>query len=345
MDYYEVLGVKANATHEEIRKTYRQLSLKYHPDRNTDPSATEKYKQINEAYEVLGDPAERNKYDMMQSLGLGGGTSGGMPGSSSGGGAGIDPFAAMFGSGGAGPFFSPAGTGAGLPAGIRIFTTHRGGGGNGGGGGGPAADMDGFPPELAHLFSMFGAGIPPPRPTFMKPPAIHTNIHVSMDSVFHGGSLPISVDRWIIEHGMKVMETISLVVEVPKGVEDKETIVLGSAGNMAGPNIAGDILVTVHVNNTTPFKRNGLDLVYHTKITLKEALCGFKIDVHHLNGKRYSLNNSGGKIITPNHVKTLPLLGFTNASGTATGNLLIVFDVEFPSTLTEEQTEALRTLL
>ncbi len=71
MDYYEVLGVSANASQEEIRKTYRQLSLKYHPDRNSDPTATEKYKEINEAYEVLGDTASRHKYDMMKSLGGG----------------------------------------------------------------------------------------------------------------------------------------------------------------------------------------------------------------------------------------------------------------------------------
>jgi DnaJ-class molecular chaperone len=144
---------------------------------------------------------------------------------------------------------------------------------------------------------------------------------------------------------MKLIENISLVVDVPKGVEDKETIVLASVGNMAGPNILGDILVSVHINNTTAFKRNGLDLVYHTKISLKEALCGFKIEVLHLNGKKYSMHNSGGKIITPGHVKTLPLLGFTNATGTTTGNLLIVFDVDFPSSLTESQTESLRQIL
>lgn len=329
MDYYEVLGLKSSATQEEIRKTYRQLSLKYHPDRNTDPSATEKYKQINQAYETLGDPAERQKYDMMQSMGVG-------PDMGSGGG---DPFHHMFGGGmgGGGPFFHPGGGGGG----IRIFTT---------GGGGMGMGMDGLPPELAHIFSMFGG--PPPgfpgggmnRPTFMKPPPIQTNLQISMETVLNGGSIPITVERWIIENGMKVSENISMNVEVPKAVEDKETIVLPGSGNMAGPNVVGDILVTIHVNNTTPFKRNGLDLVYNTKITLKEALCGFKVDILHINGKRYSLNNNAGKVITPGHVKTLPLLGLTNSSGT-TGNLLIVFEVEFPSTLTEEQTDTLKNVL
>lgn len=328
MDYYEILGIKNNASQEEIRKIYRQLSLKFHPDRNPDPSANEKFSQINQAYETLSDPAERQKYDMMQSLGGGVGGGGGMGPDMD------DPFHAMFSGMGGSPFFHPGGGGGG----IRIFTN----------GGGMPGQGQGLPPELAHVFSMFG-GAPPGfpgmgRPTFMKPPPINTNIQVSMETVLNGGSIPISVDRWIIENGMKVTENISLMVEVPKAVEDKETIVIAGSGNMAGPNVIGDILVTIHVNNTTPFKRNGLDLIYNLKITLKDALCGFKLDISHVNGKKYSMNNVAGKTIQPGQIKTLPLLGLTNASGT-TGNLLVVFDVEFPPTLTAEQTESLKNIL
>jgi DnaJ-class molecular chaperone len=319
MNYYEILGVENKATTEEIRRAYRQLSLKYHPDRNSDPSATEKYKEINEAYEILSDSAERNKYDMLQKM---------------------DPneqFSNIFSNmnmGGNSPFFHHGGSGLG-GGGIRIFTSN----GN---------SMDGLPPELSHIFSMFGGG---PngfqgigRPTFMKPPTIQTNIQISMETVLNGGIFPISVERWLVENGMKVIENISLNVEIPKGIEDKETILLQGFGNVAGPNINGDVAVTVHVNNTTPFKRNGLDLIYNAKISLKESLCGFKLDIPHINGKRYSMNNTAGKIITPGHIKNLPLLGLTNTNG-KTGNLLVVFEVEFPSTLTLEQTESLKTIL
>jgi DnaJ family protein B protein 4 len=332
MNYYEILGVEKTATPEEIRKAYRQLSLKYHPDRNTDPSATEKYKDINEAYETLSDSAERNKYDMMQNMDPN------------------DPFAGLFGGmPGVPPFFNNLGgrSGRGGGGNIRIFTSNGGGMGGMGGMGG-LDGMEGLPPELSHIFSMFGGappGFPPMgRPTFMKPQPIHTNIQVSMETVLNGGTIPISVDRWLIEHGMKVIENISLSVEVPKGIDDKETIILAGVGNVSGPNVTGDVIVTVHVNNTTPFKRNGLDLIYNAKITLKESLCGFKMDILHINGKRYSMNNSAGKIITPGHVKTLPLLGLSNPSGT-TGNLLVVFEVEFPASLTQEQTEQLKTVL
>jgi len=62
-DYYDILGVSRNASQEEIKKAYRRLAMQYHPDRNKDPEATERFKEINEAYEVLSDPEKRMAYD------------------------------------------------------------------------------------------------------------------------------------------------------------------------------------------------------------------------------------------------------------------------------------------
>jgi DnaJ-class molecular chaperone len=63
-NYYQILGVNENASHDEIKKAYRNLSLKFHPDKNPSPEATEKYKKINEAYDILGDEQNRKKYEM-----------------------------------------------------------------------------------------------------------------------------------------------------------------------------------------------------------------------------------------------------------------------------------------
>src|SRR5205085_7565020 len=91
-DYYTVLGVPASATQDEVKKQYRKLAAKHHPDKNqNDPKAADRFKEISEAYQVIGDADKRKQYDQMRQLGAFGG---GRPGSSSG-----SPFGGGFGGG------------------------------------------------------------------------------------------------------------------------------------------------------------------------------------------------------------------------------------------------------
>src|SRR5438552_12193266 len=88
-DYYTVLGVPASATQDEIKKQYRKLAAKHHPDKNpNDPKAAERFKEISEAYQVLGDAGKRKQYDDMRRLGAFGGFGGGRPGGGAGSGTG-----------------------------------------------------------------------------------------------------------------------------------------------------------------------------------------------------------------------------------------------------------------
>jgi len=308
--HYEVLGVSPDATEGDIKKAYRKLSLLYHPDRNPSEEAKAKILEINNAYEVIGDPQQKEGYDMELRFGSSG------PGFSRMNS--MDEFQdinqifnMMFG----GPGGFPGGFPMGGPE-IRVF--HSGGGGKG------------FHTQFSHTFHS-------------PPPPIETTIEITMEESYQGVSKEITLDRWKIVNNAKIMENISFHVQIPSGIEDSELILFQKGGNEVNDQ-RGDIHIRVKTINKTNFRRVGLDLHYNKKIALKEALCGFSFEIHHLNGKLLSINNkSNPAIIQPGSKKTIPKLGIVK--GDQTGNMVIEFEVEFPQSLTAEQMELINTIL
>lgn len=297
-DPYNTLGVSGNATPEEIKKAYRKLSLLHHPDRNGNE---ETFKKINTAYETLSDPHKRNEYDMsrqFQEMDLN------------------QIFGSIFGMGG-GPF-----------TGVHI-----------GGGGGPI--------HIRHMRHGHSQGPPSgfffendihthhqqPFP-FEKPTAIIKNITLNMEQVCNGSNIPIEIERWIVENGQKTFEKETVYLKTPKGIDDNEIIILREKGNIIHNNVKGDVKIIVNVLNDTPFKRQGLDLIYEKNISLREALLGFSFDLNYINGKTYTIHNKPNNIITPGYKKTIPNMGITRENDT--GNIIIVFNVIFPKFLSEE---------
>jgi DnaJ family protein A protein 2 len=121
-------------------------------------------------------------------------------------------------------------------------------------------------------------------------------------------------------------------------------IVIRDMGNSINQSIKGDVKITISVSNNSAFTRHGLDLVYKKKITLKEALCGFVFEIHHINGKNLCLNNKINKsVIKPNYKKVVPNLGMVREN--STGNMIIEFEIVFPDALTEEQIAGLENIL
>jgi DnaJ-class molecular chaperone len=139
------------------------------------------------------------------------------------------------------------------------------------------------------------------------------------------------------------MESETVYINIPKGIDDNETVTLHDKGNIINDR-KGEVRITFRVINNTPFKRSGLDLIYHQKINLKEALCGFSFEIIHLNGKKLCLNNnSNPTVIKPNFKKIVPNLGMNREE--SVGNMIIDFEVEFPDSLTKEQVETLSNIL
>ena len=145
-----------------------------------------------------------------------------------------------------------------------------------------------------------------------------------------------------MENGNKIFENETVYISVPKGIDDGEMIVLREKGNVLREDCKGDIKLSVKIENNTEFKRNGLDLVYEKTISVKEALCGFSFELKYITGKVYTINNTSGNIINNGYAKVIPNMGLSREQHT--GNLIIVFNVKFPTTLSNEVIEQLKTI-
>ena len=313
---YEILGVDKDASEQEIKKAYRKLSFQYHPDKNSEPGAEDRFKEINEANEVLSDPAKRQQYDMQQQ-------------------------------GGGFPFFA----GGGMPGGggpqefhdiNNIFRQFFGGGGMPGG-----VSFSMGPNQEFHFFQGGAGGMPGFfQQQIQKPPPIIKSLTLTLEQAYFGGNFPVTFERWSIVNNTRTIETQTIHVSVPPGIDENEVIVMRDSGNSVENTIRGDVKICIQITNDTIFQRQGMDLTITHKVTLKEALCGFKFDIRHLNNKTFVFNNQDSKpptIIKPGYKKMIPNLGM-NKNGQS-GNLIINFDIVFPDQLSIEQVEKLTEIL
>lgn len=317
-NYYTTLGVSETASKDEIKKAYRGLQMKYHPDKNPgNQEAIGMTQKINEAYETLGDEEKRGQYDMGRNnpfmrMNAQGPHNMEVPIN--------DIFNMMFGGQGGNPF-APFG---GMP--------------NMGG----IPNMGGMPPGArVHIFHGGPMGF---QQAMNKPVPIVKSLEITMTQVLNGVSLPLEIERWIMENGNnKVFEKETIYVDIPKGIDDKEIIILRDRGNIINEHIRGDIKVTILVQNNTQFKRSGLDLILDKTISLKEALCGFSFELAHINGKCYTLNNGKGNVVPFGYNKVYNGMGLTR--GDHIGNMIINFNIQFPEKLTDEQIAGLNSIL
>ncbi len=257
-DYYDTLGVARGASADEIQKAYRKLARKHHPDLNPDDKAAQKkFKEVQQAYDVLSDEKKRKLYDQFgpayEQIGAGR-------------------------SGGAGPQWSGQ-----VGPGFEDFEFAGAwpGTGQGGAGGGQV------PPDLEDLLRQFtgggagsfdfGGGTTTRRRGRRRPAEpgadVRHEVEVPLRTAVTGGEVNLRIHR-----GGQKAETIS--VKVPAGIDDGQTIRLrgqGEAPSNGGP--PGDLLVTVRVAPHASFRRDGLDLIVKVPVTLAEAALGGKVDV------------------------------------------------------------------
>jgi DnaJ-class molecular chaperone len=310
-NYYDILNLPENCSEADIKKSYRKLSLIHHPDKNGGDSS--KFQKISEAYETLSDPENRKKYDLSRQ----------------------NPFGANLGPGGNGPVDVD-----------QIFKMFFGGNmpGMHGMHGMPGMAFGGFPGGMNGTnIKVFRNGQPVNMNALNKPTPIIKNITISLEQAYNGDSIPISIERWLIEDGMRKIENETLYIQIPKGLDDKEIIILREKGNMLDNNIKGDVKVIVSIENNTYFKREGLNLLLEKEITLKEALCGFDFIINHISGKQLRFNSEIGNIMKDGLMKNIPNFGMERDD--FKGNLILKFKVVYPDKLTSDQVDKLKEIL
>jgi curved DNA-binding protein len=303
-DYYETLGVSKTATENEIRTAFRKLARKFHPDVAKDKAtAEEKFKQINEAYEVLSDPEKRRKYDQL-------GADWNQPGG----------------------FQPPPGWGAGGQPGGGF---QRYGGANGGG-----VEFEfggtGFSDFFEAFFgggrgrAGFGGGAGRAGSAAERGTDVEADIMVTLEEALHGSRRTVSLRR----NSSSKVERYQ--VKIPRGVHEGQRIRLAGQGEAgAGGGKSGDLFLRVRFVRHPDFSVEGSDLIHEVEIAPWQAALGAELQVPSLEGeKRLKIppGTQGGQRFR------LRERGLPHASGSR-GDLYIVPSIRIPKKLTERERE------
>ena len=369
-DYYAVLGVPSSATQEEIKKKYRSLAAKHHPDKNpNDPKAADTFKAISEAYTTLGDKEKRKQYDDMRRLGAFGGFGGG---GARGGGAGRPSAAYGYPPGGAqgNVRFEDLGDLGGLGGLGDIFSSMFGGGQRGGAQQRPRGPQRGQDVEstLTIPFRTAASGgkvqvemdVTEECPTCSGSGAAPGAKLVTCEECKGRGTISFGQGGFAVQRPCpvclgrgqvptercptcagagEVRARRKVTITVPAGADTGTRLRMkgqGGKGAQGGP--AGDLLISFDVQPDRFYKREGLDLIAPVKINIAQATLGSKISVKTLDDKKVSIKIPPGT--TPG--KRLRVRGQGIEKDGSRGDLIVEIDVTVPEKLTPEQEEAMK---
>lgn len=358
-DYYEVLGVDKNVTPEDLKKAYRKLALKYHPDRNPgDKEAEEKFKEAAEAYDVLSNPDKKARYDQFGHAGLDG------AGGSSGQGMSMDDIFSSFGSI-FGDFFGGGG-------GSFHFGGFNGGGSSRGGRsvsrgsnlrikvkltleeidrgvekkikvnkyvpcktcGGSGARNNSYE-TCSHCH---GTGVV----TEMRR-SIFGQMQTQTVCPYCGGQGHIIKDKCHDCHGEGIVKSEEIItINIPAGVSDGMQLSMRGQGN-AGPNggVNGDLIIQVEEVQHELFERQDSNLFYNAYVTYADATLGASIEIPTLSGKvrvKIEQGTPSGKVIR------LKGKGLPELNGYSRGDMLVSINVWVPKSVTKEEKAMLEQL-
>lgn len=332
-EYYDILGVTKEATSAQIKKAYRKLAIKNHPDKGGDP---EKFKKISVAYDTLSDPEKKELYDKYGKEGVEQG-------------------------------------GGGARNADDIFSMFFGGGGGGGRSRqrGPKKGKDVVHPLKVSLEDIYNGKvvkISVNRQRMKYPKGMDKDKAVQTCPQCDGRGFVIQVRRMgpmiqqvqqqcpkcggtgkIVAKGVKqVKERKILEVPIDKGVKNGRKVKFDGESDEHPGLLPGDVIFVVQEKGHSRFKRKGADLLMSKEINLCESLCGTKFIVKQLDGRELLISTEPGKVIKPGEIMCVEDEGMPYEGNPYTkGKLFIAFDVKFPTdgTLTPQQMQVLESVL
>lgn len=312
MDYYEALEVPRGASEADIKKAYRKLAMKFHPDKNkADPvAAAARFQAISEAYDVLSDPQKRAIFDQYGYDAL---KNGGVPEAD---GSGVsDGYA--FNERAAEEVFH------------RFFGTNN-----------PFFDF-GFGDTLP-----FASAMRKPAGAGAKAPAIELPLECSLEELFLGTTKSASVERTRLQRDELVKDSKTFLIKVQPGWKHGTKITFEREGDEDRSHDAGDVIFTVKQLKHARFERDGPHLVFAARLTLTEALGDCCVHVPTLDGRELAI--ACNEVVHPGMEKLVPREGMPAASKSVQserGDLRIKFDIVFPKHLTSLQKAAIAKIL
>eukprot|EP00794_Sanderia_malayensis_P011840 gene11840-13070_t len=375
-DFYQILGLNRDCHADDIKKAYRKLALKFHPDKNKCKGAEEKFKEISEAYDVLSDQSKRELFDRYGVDGLNGDgfhfPRGGTNNTSSTGAGGFDgfhfsdadardTFSRFF--GGEDPFksffdssswFFGDSFGGGGPPGMSSFrfgNCPRRGHGRFGFGAGPSfhshMHRHGESEPMDADYTGFNDCFHKQKKARLQDPAIEKDLLVTLEELYHGCVKKIKITKQVLNNdGLTTRnhEKI-LTIEVKKGWKEGTKVIFANEGDQRPGRIAADIIFRIKDKKHDYFTRDSdNNILYKAKINLRDALCGAVLTVPSLDGHHLHVRLSD--VINPNTTKVVTGKGLPlPRTPEIHKDLLITFEITFPDNLACSVKDALRQAL
>ncbi|RDD45673.1 DnaJ-like protein subfamily B member 4 [Trichoplax sp. H2] len=343
-DYYQILGVQHNATDDEIKKAYRKMALKYHPDKNKDKNAEEIFKDVAEAYEVLSDKEKRGIYDRYGEQGLKGHFADASSNDSHGTysmphgfkaytfhGDPFQTFSQVFGTGT--PFAELFGSTGGTSRNghFSMFDNFD---------GGFNANHDESP------FMSFTNGLDRDHRAGLKQdPPLLKELYLSLEELYSGCTKRMKINRKVVNSmGQETRQEKVLEINVKRGWKEGTKITFPNEGDSFPNRKPADIIFVIKEKPHQTWKRDNNDLQYTVKVNLKEALLGTKVFAPIIAGgvKEITIN----EVIRPGYTYTIRGEGMPLPKNpNYRGDLVLKFDIDFPKHLSDHSKQLLRNAL